>query len=494
MWQGGVADDGRSTREAWCVMLRTVLLSLGIPALMTAVAIPVALATGAWGPLAIFTCAAIVFAATSGGAHRWLPGAADVSTASRLNLVALCWLQVAVTLSVVTWLAFVFDSPSGPDELADPLSAMFETVSGLSTTGLSMLDDSALAEPWLQWWRSVLQWFGAIGVVVFAATVAEPSGDHDTLVGSEWGDAPSGGAGETIRRLFVILGSVTVASIGAMIAVGEPAWRAVNHGMAAAATGGFTITSDSAGSSSAPARMVLAITVLISALSFGTIWDRARREGVPLWKRTQVRYGLGVTVLGVAVALAVADGVAVGDVVFNAISASTTAGFSSGTSFQSIEALAGVAMVAMFVGGAAGSTAGGIKAARLAWLTKAAARWLPGETDFADDPYLWDGQDIECDDARLRIMGAASIVVTWLSIVAAAAVALAVHNPTVPISDLLFEVFSAGSGVGLSSGVADHSNDATTKVVLSAVMLAGRVEMTAFVVLIASPFFSGRGD
>lgn len=470
-------------------MLRTLLLTLGIPAAAAATVIPVAGVTGELEAVGTFSGASALLAIIAFAAHRWLPGRPELSTPTRLSMVAGCWVVVVTVGSAITWVAVLTaDNSAGAAALTDPWSATFETASGFSTTGLTMLSDSSTAEPWLQWWRSVLQWLGAIGVVVFAATVAEPSGDHDTLVGSEWGDQPGAHAGQTARRLVSILFGVSVFGIGGQIVTGEPLWRAVNHGMAAAATGGFSITSSSAGDISGAARVVIALTLLLSAISFGTVFDRTTRKGVPIWKRTQIRYGLGATALCTVGALAVSSDVAVQDVVFNSISASTTGGFTAGTSYREIEALAAIAMVSMFIGGAAGSTAGGIKSARLAWLSKAAARWLPGDTDSEDEKtYSWDGDDVGRHDARHRIMGAASIVVTWLLLVAIGAVILAVHNPTLPASDMLFEVFSAGSGVGLSSGVTGSDADAATKVTLTVLMIAGRVEMTAFVVMLAMP-------
>ncbi|WP_420453680.1 potassium transporter TrkG [Ilumatobacter sp.] len=471
-------------------MIRTVLLAMAVPAAAALTVVPIAGATGRGVVSAVFFGAAVVLGAIAYLAHRWSSSDGERPEPVRLGLVAATWIAVALVTSAVTWTAILMSPASaGAPALRDPLSALFESISGLSTTGLTVVDDSGVIEEWLQWWRTVLQWVGAFGVVLFAVTVAEPSGDHDTLIGSDWGEAPGGDALETARRLVGILAVITALSVVAMIVVGEPVWRAVNHGMTAAATGGFSVATNSAGDSGPAVRVILAATLVVSAMAFGTLWDRARRVGLPLWRRTQVRYGFGATVICVAVALLVRDGSPAGDVVFNSISASTTGGFSVGSSYSSVQALSGVAMVSMFIGGAAGSTAGGIKAARLAWLTKAAARWLPGRSDLDDDvTYRWDGGDVGRDDARHRIMGAAAIVVTWLMIVSIGTVVMAAHNPNLAISDVLFEAFSAGSGVGLSSGLTAETLDATTKLTLSTLMLAGRVEMTAFVVLLVGPF------
>ena len=477
-------------------MLRTLLLAWAIPAVTALSVAPVALFGGEYSVVAAFVTAALVFGGVAGVAYRSLPGADQPSVSTKLALVAGCWVELALAFGVLTWIAVhLAGNAGGAPELTDLTSAVFESVSGVSTTGLTMLDDPSDADAWLQWWRSITQWFGAIGMVLFAAVVAEPSGDHDSLVGAEWGDT----SGETTRdvaaRVMTILVALTVFSVLAMIVFGDPVWRAVNHGITASATGGFAITSDSAAASGPTTQVVLAITMLVSAVSFGTIWDRAQRVGVPLWHRTQLRWAMAITATGIGAGVVVAgDDAPLGSLVFNAISASTTGGFALGDSFVTNGALGVIATIAMLIGGAAGSTAGGIKVARVAWIGKAIVRWLPGDSDVDDtDPYEWDDQPVEVDDARHRIMGAAAIIATWIAIVGIGTTILAEFNPDVPAQDLLFDAVSAGSGVGLSRNVAGADANGATKSVLTVLMLAGRVEMTAFVILLFKPLTTIRG-
>ena len=477
-------------------MLRTLILAWAVPAVTAAAVVPVALVDAELSVAATFTAAALVFGSVAAVAHRVLPGADDPTVSTRLAIVASCWIELALAFGFLTWIAVhVAPDAGGAPELTDLTSAMFESVSGVSTTGLTMLDDPSEAELWLQWWRSIMQWFGAIGMVLFAATLAEPSGDHDSLVGAEWGDTSGETTRHTARRLVGILATLTVISVVAMIAVGDPVWRAVNHGITASATGGFAITSDSAAASGPGTQVVLAITLLVSAVSFGTIWDRSRRSGVPLWRRTQVRWAIAITAIGIGAGIVVAGADApLGSLVFNAISASTTGGFAIGDSFATNSALGVIATMAMLIGGAAGSTAGGIKIARVAWIGKAVVRWLPGDSEVDDtESYGWDGEPVAVDDARHRIMGAAAIVATWITIVGLATTILAELNPAIPTQDLLFDAISAGSGVGLSRDVAGADATGATKGILTLLMLAGRVEMTAFVVLLFKPVIAVRG-
>jgi len=469
-------------------MLRATAPALAIAGIVAASTMVVAAFGREWRAAAVLAAAALVLAGAAAAIRHWSEPS-EAGRSGRLAQVAWMWLSLTLASAGVVAAVFVFaDTDAGGSALADPWSVLFEMASATSTTGLTMLADPSQAAPWLQWFRSVLQWIGALGVVVFAVLVAEPSGDADSLVGAQWSDTPGDNARETVERVGAIFLVLTATAIVGLLAVGEPAWRAVNHGLTAAATGGFAITSNSAAASGPAAQVVLAVVILVSAVSFGTLWDIARRRGAPLWKRTQLRFAAAITGAGILASLLVNDGRAIGAVVFDSISASTTAGFSIASSTPGLPAISTVAIVSMLIGGAAGSTAGGIKVARFAWMAKAAKRWLPGGAQIDDEvSYTWDGDQVESGDARVRVFGASALIVTWLAVLAVGVIILAARNRLDPVGDVLFEAVSAASGVGLSSAVTAADNDAVTKATLSTLMLAGRVEMTAFVVLATMP-------
>jgi len=476
-------------------MLRTAVSSFVIPGVMAACVVPVALGTREFAAALVFAVACALCVTIGLFGRRRIGDSGGSKPATELATVALCWLIMVCVGSVLTWSAVRVTSDSGgAPELADVWSSVFETVSGSSTTGLSMLSDVSTADAWLQWWRSLLQWFGALGVVLFAVGVAEPSGDQDSFIDTEWSDPPGDDARGAVVRLTTVLVGLTVFAFAGLALSGEPAWRAANHAMSAASTGGFTITSDSAGSSPVTAQVVLCVTMFVSALSFGTVWDVIRRKGVAWYRRTQLRFALALSTVGIAVSVAVGAGEApIGSLVFNAISSSTTSGFSIGDGYVVISAVSAVAMVSMFIGGSAGSTAGGVKVARIGWMGKAAVRWIPGDSEVGDtEGYTWDNSDVEESDARHRIMGAAAIISTFLSAIVVGSVIMAVSNRAVGVGSIVFEAISAASGVGLSHDVANAGANSATKATLTVLMFAGRVEMTALIVLVLRPLIRQR--
>ena len=458
------------------------LRALRIVSILAALTLPVAVLDRHWSAVVILFVVAGVAWLPSLSGHRPESWRRDDNAVGLMAEVAMSWVQVMLAAWVVTWL-LAFVEPTSIT-LTDPLSALFEAASGLTTTGLSMVSAPEELSATLQWWRSVLQWGGAVGVVVFALFVAERSGDRDDYLGTEWGDHPSDDPARAARIIVGILAALTVVCGFGLWISGDPPWVALNHAMTAASTGGFSVDSDSAGDSPIAAQFVLVMTMLVSAISFATLWGAVSRQGPPLWKRTQLRWSLLLLVgLAGSAVLAAADaGVGLGGVLFNAVSASTTAGFSAGDAHRQVPTIALVTMVSMLIGGAAGSTAGGLKAARVAWLAKATRRWLPQGGEVYGKSFHWDGEEIDPDEAAERITGAGALAAIWVLTVLAATYVLALAA-NVSVLDAGFESVSALSGVGLSRGVTDADLPGLAKGSLATAMLVGRVEITAFVAL-----------
>ncbi len=449
------------------------------------IALPVAIAEGERGYVIVCSVAVVGFAVVAKVGGR-LPELDSDSSIRHLAETAVSWVLVAAGAAVVTF-ALGHAGDGEVARLADGWSAVFEGVSGVTSTGLTMVTDPSALDATLQWWRTILQWGGTVGVVAFALLFAEPSGDASTHLGEEWGHRPHEGPQGAALRIFGILVALTAVAVLALLAAGEPAWRALNHGFSAACTGGFVITSNSVASVPAPAQAVIAATTMISAISFAALWGAFTRKDPPLWKRTQVRWGLGLTAAAAVLAAVIAEpGTAVASTVFNSVSASTTAGFADGSSFAAAPQLTILTAASMFVGGAAGSTSGGVKVARVVWVAYAARRWLPaGNADAGEDQEegeIWDAGEVDPREVRQRTVGATALLslVVVTAVVVASALALTTGAPA---GEAVFEAMSALLNIGLSVGVTSPDLPAESKGVLVVAMLVGRVEITAFLAL-----------
>lgn len=460
------------------------LRALRLITVLCAFTLPVPLIEAEWAESVVLVVAGVSAFGVSLLANRIAPaGDLDRRRLSVVREVAVSWFVVSFGAAVVTVaLARVADTGSGLEGWSD---ALFETISGLTTTGLTMVPDVETIGPTLQWWRSALQIVGAIGVVVFGLLVAEESGDDNTFFGVQWGQRPADDPGVAARRIVTLLLGLIAVSFVALVATGEDMWAGLNHATTAASTGGFSITSDSARSLGAASKVVLMVTFVIPAMSFATLWGALRRQGCPAWRRTQVRWTLGVTCTTGVLALVVAgwDRSPL-DVLFDAVSAATTTGFASGSLFEEVPALALLTTISMAIGGSVGSTAGGLKVARVAWLGKAMWRWLPVGGDIDREPYRWDDRSVEIEEAKRRIIGAGSLVALFLVTAVATTLVLLVSTEA-GVGEAVFEAVSALSNVGLSIGVTDPDASGWARGVLMVAMLLGRVEITGFVAIVA---------
>lgn len=498
---GGTVHGGAPTRRAAerpssSASGLTAGLAAGLApvAICSAATAVVAAVAGEWTVTGVLAGVAVASALLG----RWgLPrvGCGDDSERRRiLGEIATMWIGFAVGSSVAGWAADAADT--SVDELADPLDAVFETISGLTTTGFTLVEDPSILPAWMQFWRSVLHAVGAVGVVLFAVVAAEPSGDRDSLVDREWGTMPRDDANDVVRVILGVHAGLTLATFVALMGSGDPIWVAFNHSLSATATGGFTMNEGGVAALGGASQGVLVVSTILAATAYGTLWDRVGRRGVPLWKRTQFRWTLVFAGSAMIVALLVAERTPIWTIVFRSVSATTTSGFSLADSELApgpISVLGAIAIVSMLIGGAAGSTAGGLKVARVAWLFKALRRWLPGRTVPSDEaPYRWDDEDVESDDARVRVFGAAAIATSWLLCLSVGTVILLWINTDVTVGSAMFDATSALSNVGLSSGTIDDDRSAGAKGVLTTLMLLGRVEVTAMVVLLLVPLHAAR--
>jgi trk system potassium uptake protein TrkH len=172
---------------------------------------------------------------------------------------------------------------------------------------------------------------------------------------------------------------------------------------------------------------------------------------------------------------------------FHAVSASTTTGFQT-ADVRAWSDIAKLFMIGgMFVGGAAGSTAGGIKIIRLLLVVQGVRWWIrkTGSTSHAVLPLRVGREVIAHGDVEERLTSACVFVLLWVALyVAAVLVVLWSIPPGFSLSDVLFEVMSAQATTGLSTGLTQPSLPVAAKLALAVCMWLGRIELIpAFVLL-----------
>lgn len=267
------------------------------------------------------------------------------------------------------------------DSIVGISNAVFESASGFSTTGASIVVDPATLPKGLLFWRALSQWLGGMGVVVLGVAVLPFLGTGGMQLARAEASGPTPDRltprfRETAKRLWLVYLVLTAAAM-LFLALGDMnLFEAVVHGMTSVSTGGFGTRADSIAGFSDYTQWVIIAFMFLGGVSFA-LHFRGWNRPLTYWKDSEFR--LYVVIMVIAILL-VAGGLyrdhgammALRDATFTSVSIITAAGFSTADFGYWRPALQVMLLGLMFVGGMAGSTSGGIKTFRVGVLAKAA--------------------------------------------------------------------------------------------------------------------------
>jgi trk system potassium uptake protein TrkH len=448
-------------------------------------------------------------------------GFADADEPGKLHgmmIAAVSWAGAGVfgmvPFLLIAWTVASYPTlvPTGVDTATlaafrDPLNALFESLSGYTGTGLTMTDRENVLPHTLQWWRSFTEWVGGVGVIVLTtAILARPGSGSLTLYESEARSEkihPS--IVSTVQTIWWIFLLFTFLSIVLLWLVGMPLWDAVNHGMTGLSTGGFSITDASIATYDSPIiDFALFPIMILGSIAFPIHYLVLRGDLRNFYTDPQTRWLLGYFAAGIAGLTAL---LALGGTYetpfeafryggFQFLSAATCTGFqTAGTLGTDWSALAQLTVtLGMFVGGAAGSTVGGIKMIRAITLTRGTVYRVKGVfyPDAAIRRFRLGDRTLTNGEIAQEFEEAAIIAFLWVVFLAVGVVVLLLVLPTGPdgytLENVLFEVASAQGNVGLSAGITGPDMPTAGKVVFLFNMWIGRLEIIPVLVLLRAAF------
>lgn len=292
--------------------------------------------------------------------------------------VSLSW----ILLSLTGCIPFVVsgDIPSFTD-------ALFETISGFTTTGASILNDvEALSKSGL-FWRSFTHWLGGMGVLVFILAVLPMAGGRHMYLMKAESPGPSVSklvprVKQTARILYAIYFVMTVAEIVLLLCGGMPVFDAVTLSMGTAGTGGFGVRNDSVGSYTPYMRNVITIFMALFGVNFNIYYLILCKKWKQAFRSEEVRMYFGLILLAIAVItydvrkLFPSILEAFQQAAFQVSSIMTSTGYSTVDFGKWPEFSQSLLLMLMFVGACAGSTGGGIKVSRILLMIKSVKREL----------------------------------------------------------------------------------------------------------------------
>ncbi|AFK17810.1 TrkH family potassium uptake protein [Haloferax mediterranei ATCC 33500] len=510
---GSVATVGRDLGRILEALGGLMLVSLVVPVIW-----------GEYYALPALLISAIIPLGIGRLLYRRFRNAEDPGRLHGMVVAALGWFSVGVFGSLpfllIAWSIHLgvpgFTTPDQTATLAaftEPLNAIFESMSGFTGTGLTMTDNEEVLPRTLQWWRTFSEWVGGVGVIVLTtAVLSRPGSGSLTLYESEARSEkihPS--IVSTVRTIWWIFTLFTFVSILALWLAGMPIWGAINHAMTGLSTGGFSITDNSIATyDSAVIDFVLVPIMLLGSIAFPVHYLILQGDLRNFYSDLQTRWVFIYMSIGSALLWSFLyfggpyetpfDALRYG--LFQFVSAATCTGFQTAVDATNVAlgrwpAYAQLTVTfGMFVGGAAGSTVGGIKLIRGLTLVKG-IRYQIADVFYPQTAIRRlgiNGRRLNDEEASREFMEAAIIVVLWITFLVVGTFVLLLTLPSAEYSlaNVVFEVASAQGNVGLSSGITGpESLPPVGKVVFLFHMWIGRLEIIPVLVTLRTIFHRG---
>ena len=483
-------------------VIHVVALLLGIIALFMLAPLGIAFFGGdgvsarAFGvTLVVTVVACFVLWRITRSQERSQEGNSDLRTREGFLLVTFSW----IAASAVGAVPFVLSGaiPSYTD-------AFFETMSGFSTTGASILTSIESLPKALLFWRSLTHWLGGMGIVVLTVAVLPflgVGGVH--LVRAESPgpnlDKIAPKITQTAKILWLIYIGLTVLETALLMFGGMSLFDALTHTFGTLATGGFSPRNASVGAyGSGYIDWVITVFMVMAGLNFGLYHKLLHGNLRDIAKNTEFKAYLGIfgaSVLVIALSLLKVYGgfgKALRYAGFQAASIITTTGYATADFDVWPAAAKGVLFFLMFVGGCSGSTGGGPKVVRIAALFKLALN----EMKYMARPrgmfrVRMNGEPVKKDflytvAGFMLLYFACLMVVTFVTTIFGA-------DLLTGFSTALVTVGNIGPGFGMVGPTVNYAfYHPFVKWVLSAAMMAGRLEVYTVLVLLTPSFWSRR--
>lgn len=429
----------------------------------------------------------IVSSGLAGFLLQLVPAPHDIQHNEALVLSAAIFIMVAL---IVSW-------PFQQAGLSF-IDALFESISGITTTGLSTLPAVEDLPQTFLFSRAWLQWTGGLGIVVLSVALPQSSSQASLrLFNGNWDRedlvASTKAYARLVLKIYLLL---TLLGVSTLLLLGIGWQAAVSHILASVSTGGFSTYDNSlSGLGGWPARAAVIFFCLLGSVTLG-LYHQGFDKG---WRRFMASPEVAVLLLigtmaslATIVSLVLLEGFSPRAALLHgpllAFSAQTTAGFSSLAVSDLSPATQFMLIMMMFIGGNLGSTAGGIKIMRLLIVLKM-SRLLISSSGLAAGAVVrprYAGKSLEPDEInrcyQLIFLFLMVIVLSWLLFMMAGYPPLA----------SLFEVVSATATVGLSAGITSIGLPWYLKAVLCLDMLMGRLEIIAFLVVCYPPTWVGK--
>ncbi|MCL2078965.1 MAG: TrkH family potassium uptake protein [Oscillospiraceae bacterium] len=373
--------------------------------------------------------------------------------------------------------------------------SLFESASGWTTTGLTVMDVAAAPRIFL-FHRSFMQYCGGLGFVIMIAVLVQSKQNMNLYSAEGHPDRIMPSLKKTARIISLLYGSFLL--IGSLIyfLFGMELFDAVCHTMSALSTAGFTTHANSIGTyGSLPIEITTIVLMLIGGTNFAVLLLLAKRKLKKAAQVSEVRFMFGILLVFILLAAAslaaqmnMSFGGGIRNAVFGVVAVSTTSGYYIADYLAWPPFALGLLMILMAIGGSAGSTAGGLKLFRAYIVLRVTAQSVKNKLFPARKVTT-----LSCNRAQGKVpidnalvKEIFTFVFCYAGVLIAGTLLLALTSGF-SLFDAMFEFTSALSTTGISNGLTSGSLPVGSLLVLMFAMVLGRLEI--FIVFIG--IFSG---
>ena len=399
--------------------------------------------------------------------------------------VSLSW----IVLSLIGALPFVLTN-----EIPNYVDAFFETVSGFTTTGGSILTDVEAMSQTTMFWRCFTNWIGGMGVLVFIMAILPLSGSYNMhLMRAESTGAEVGKlvpkVKDTAKMLYLIYFGLTVILVVLFLCTGMSLYDSLIIAFSNMGTGGFANLNASLGGYSHAAQVIATVFMILCAVNFNVYFLILQKRPKDILKLEEVKWFLVILAISIGVITwQVRDCYgslyeAFHQAAFQVASIVSTTGFST-TDFDKWPMLSkGILLLLMVTGGCAGSTCGGIKVSRVILAMRTLKRELSHLTHPRSVKKIqYNGSPVGED--TVKSVGSFMIAYVLILIVSVLLVSIDGFDFESTFTAVLASLGNIGPGLGMVGPTGNFSEfSAFSKLVLSFDMLAGRLELFPLLVL-----------
>lgn len=445
------------------------------------------------GDTVSFLLSILILAAFGFGLHRIKTATNDIYARDGFAIVALGWLLV----SIFGALPFLISGA-----IPSVMDALFESVSGFSTTGASILRKVEELPKGILFWRSFTHWMGGMGVLILMLAIL-PSVKANTLhIMKAESPGPAPGKfvpkmGQVAKILYGIYVALTAVEVIFLLAGGMPVYDSLIHAFGTASTGGFSNRNASVGAyGSVYIETVITVFMLLFGVNFTVYYTMFKGNVKSILRDEELRFYLG-TVLAAIVLITwnIRGSVfqSIGDAIryssFQVSSIITTTGYATADFNLWPLFSQWLIVLLMLIGASAGSTGGGMKCLRIILLFKIIKR------EIVKIIHPRSVQTVKINGSVVDeeiLSGVMAFFFVYIAIFAASTVIVSLDNKDMISSStaVLSAISNIGPGLGTVGPTGNYADfSLISKAVLSLCMIIGRLEIYPILLLFAPTFW-----